>query len=170
MARALSTVSLRPFVTSSESFLMSPSMVTSWSGPRKTLKEPSGSEPSPASFSRSVLISCRVQTNFMVISAAAPGDSISAYAMRLPYLDSFDWLISREKVRSRIAWTVESWGTGSHTRSFFVPAGMSLTWAVYVMANVRESPGLRKSLETTWTPSWGAGVSEANTRTTTDAI
>jgi hypothetical protein len=44
--------------------------------------------PSALRASRSVLISSRVQSNFIVISAEAPGLSISKYAILLPYLDS----------------------------------------------------------------------------------
>ena len=77
------------------------------------------------SASRSVLISSRVQANFMATSAEVPGLSISTYAILFPYLGSVLNFTSFEKERSLMLWTVESWGTGSQTRSFFVPAGIS---------------------------------------------
>src|SRR5439155_22219343 len=51
----------------------------------------------------------------------------------------------REKVSSRIDWTVESCGTGIQTRSFFVPAGTSSTLPVYSMEKLRVSPGRKYS-------------------------
>src|SRR5262245_14293496 len=52
-------------------------------------------------------------------------------------------------------WTVESWGAGSQTRSFFVPAGISATLPTYSTENVRLSEGLRKALSTScWAGAW----------------
>src|SRR5262245_49900186 len=156
MARDFSSVPDLPATTLSDSFLMSSSTRTSLSAFRKTENDSGSSFPSVLRASRSVRISRRVHSNFITISADAPGWSISTYAILLPYLGSVATVASFENERFLIDWTVESWGTGSQTRSFLVPAGTSGTLPTYSIENVRLSAGFRYFLSATcWAaPSW----------------
>src|ERR1039458_5334160 len=89
---------------------------------------------SPSGYSRRV-------TSYSSANSAAPctGLRTSAYIMRLPY--SVSCVISvftgALTFTRRTVWCSSVCATGTHTRTTFVPGGMSLTVKEYVKRNVR---------------------------------
>src|SRR5262245_4984431 len=148
---------------------MRSSTIVSLSSFKYVAADASVSFASSANFARSVTTSRRSQENVIVTSNAACGSATSRYATLLPYFASVPIAgVPLSNFSPEIFCAALSCGTGSHTRSFFAPAGTSLTCATYEMSNFRVSPVFRNAAS--GIIGGAPGAARATRQTANDAV